>query len=69
MRGFIFAGTKPRRLKPTLLKSHAQDYAESCFAALHSFVGFGRALEWIDFGHRPYAGERAVGERVLRIDG
>ena len=42
--------------------------SKSCLAAHHALVGFGGALQRIDFGHSPHTGERTEGQRVLRIN-
>ena len=53
--------------KSALLPGCENDSKPS-LAAHHAFVGFGGALQRIDFGHCAYAGEFAKGQRVLRIN-
>src|SRR5262245_3072612 len=53
---------------PARALSHRQHDPEAGAAAHHAIVGLGDAIERIGLVHRPYAGPRAEGERVLRVD-
>src|SRR5438552_18953586 len=43
--------------------------SKPCLAAHHQLVGFGGALQRIDFGHRAHSAERTERKSVLGING